>query len=102
MDATRAIDLFNQSTVPIIGIVENMAGYACPHCGEVSDPFGMGGAEAAAQSMGYGFLGRVPLDLNIRVASDAGQPPAAGEPEEAEVFNVIARRILTWLDNRKG
>jgi ATP-binding protein involved in chromosome partitioning len=102
MDATRAIDLFNQSTVPIIGVVENMAGYACPHCGETSDPFGHGGAEAAASSMGYGFLGRVPLDLGIRVASDAGEPPAAGGGPEAEVFTVIARRILTWLDNRKA
>ena len=44
IDATRAIDLFNQIDVPIIGLVENMAGYACPHCGEVSDPFGAGGA----------------------------------------------------------
>jgi ATP-binding protein involved in chromosome partitioning len=48
MDATRAIGLFEQGHVPIIGMVENMAGYICPHCGEQSDPFGAGGAEAAA------------------------------------------------------
>ena len=53
IDAERAIDLFNTAGVPIIGIVENMAGYACPHCGEVSDPFGAGGAEAAAKAMGW-------------------------------------------------
>ena len=48
IDARRAIDLFDKAGVPMIGLVENMAGYACPHCGEVSDPFGQGGAEAAA------------------------------------------------------
>ncbi|HEX8057728.1 MAG TPA: Mrp/NBP35 family ATP-binding protein, partial [Novosphingobium sp.] len=79
MDATRAISLFEQSEVPVIGMVENMAGYACPHCGEVSDPLGQGGAEAAAKSMGHAFLGRIPLDLSIRQDSDAGNPPAAGD-----------------------
>jgi ATP-binding protein involved in chromosome partitioning len=101
MDATRAISLFEQSQVPIIGMVENMAGYACPHCGEVSDPFGQGGAEAAAKSMGHAFLGRIPLDLSIRQDSDAGNPPAAGEGPQAEAFAAIARRVATWLDNQK-
>ena len=101
MDATRAISLFEQSHVPIIGMVENMAGYACPHCGEVSDPFGQGGAEAAAKSMGHAFLGRIPLDLSIRQDSDAGNPPAAGEGPQAEAFAAIARRVGTWLDNQK-
>jgi ATP-binding protein involved in chromosome partitioning len=101
MDATRAMQLFGQSGVPVIGIVENMAGYACPHCGEVSDPFGQGGAEAAASTMGHAFLGRVPLDLSIRQDSDAGNPPAAGEGPQAEAFLAIARRLATWLDNQR-
>ena len=100
MDATRAMQLFEQTQVPVIGLVENMAGYICPHCGEASDPFGHGGAEAAARSMGQAFLGRIPLDLAIRVASDAGEPPAAGDGPQAEVFAAIARRVLTWLDNQ--
>ena len=100
MDATRAMSLFDQSGVPIVGIVENMAGYACPHCGEISDPFGAGGAEAAARTMGHAFLGRIPLDIAIRVESDAGRPPAAGDGPQAEVFATIARRIATWLDNQ--
>jgi ATP-binding protein involved in chromosome partitioning len=98
IDATRAISLFDQGGVPVIGMVENMAGYACPHCGEVSDPFGHGGAEAAAKAMGHVFLGRVPLDLTIRQASDAGEPPAAGEGPQAEAFAAIARRVADWLD----
>ncbi len=98
IDATRAIDLFRQAQIPVAGIVENMAGYACPHCGEVSDPFGAGGAEAAAQSMGYEFLGRVPLTMAIRVASDTGTPPAANDGEHGEVFTEIAARLAVWLD----
>ncbi len=102
MDATRAVSLFEQASVPLIGLVENMAGYACPHCGEVSDPFGSGGAEAAAGSMGLAFLGRVPLDIAIRTDSDRGEPPAAGDGPQAEPFAAIARRVATWLDNQRG
>ncbi len=102
IDAARAIDLFNQSTVPIIGLVENMAGYVCPKCGDVSDPFGNGGAEAAAKEMGHAFLGRVPLDIAIRKASDAGEPPAAGNESGATAFREIAGRLATWLDNQGG
>ncbi|MGV3554213.1 MAG: Mrp/NBP35 family ATP-binding protein [Croceibacterium sp.] len=98
IDATRAIDLFRQVDVPIAGLVENMAGYVCPHCGESSDPFGRGGAEAAASALGVPFLGRIPLALEIRVASDAGQPPAAGGTEQGGAFTAIAERLAAWLD----
>jgi ATP-binding protein involved in chromosome partitioning len=101
MDATRAISLFEQADVPIIGLVENMAGYACPHCGEVSDPFGSGGAEAAAKTMGLDFLGRVPLSMGIRLASDGGVPPAAGTDPTGEPFHAIAARVAAWLEARK-
>jgi ATP-binding protein involved in chromosome partitioning len=98
MDATRAIDLFNQSTVPIIGLVENMAGYVCPHCGEVSDPFGAGGAEAAAGALGLPFLGRIPLSIEIRKASDDGRPPAAGGEAVAQPFLDVAGHVAAWLN----
>ena len=100
IDAARAIDLFNQSTVPIIGMIENMAGYICPKCGEMSEPFGHGGAEAAASEMGLAFLGRVPLDIAIRLASDDGNPPAAGDGPIATSFTAIARRVSNWLNNQ--
>lgn len=102
MDATRAISLFEQADVPLIGLVENMAGYACPHCGEVSDPFGSGGAEAAAKTMGLDFLGRVPLSMGIRLASDGGVPPAAGTDPTGEPFHAIAAKVAEWLNTRKG
>jgi ATP-binding protein involved in chromosome partitioning len=101
IDAERAIDLFNTAGVPIIGIVENMAGYACPTCGDISDPFGSGGAERAAAEMGHPFLGRIPLTPAIRIASDAGEPPAAGDGPEAAPFTAIAQRLKTWLLNSK-
>ena len=94
IDATRAVDLFRAAGVPIIGLVENMAGYACPHCGQLSDPFGQGGAEAAAARLGIPFIGRVPLTIAIRTASDAGDPPAAGDDT---VFAPIAAKVADWL-----
>jgi ATP-binding protein involved in chromosome partitioning len=94
IDARRAVDLFNKTSVPVLGIVENMATYTCPHCGEASHPFGIGGAEAAAAEMGVPFLGRLPLSVAIREASDAGQPPAAGKGSEGEAFAELAAKLL--------
>ncbi len=87
IDARRAVDLFNKTSVPVLGIIENMAAYACPHCGEESHPFGTGGAEAAAAEMGVPFLG----------ASDAGAPPAAANGPDAEVFASLAAKLLEIL-----
>ncbi|PTR07009.1 MULTISPECIES: Mrp/NBP35 family ATP-binding protein [unclassified Novosphingobium] len=98
IDATRAIGLFDQGKVPVLGLVENMAGYLCPHCGQVSDPFGHGGAEVTARELGLPFLGRVPLDIAIRQKSDAGEPPAAGEGPQAQAFMGLARAVLAALD----
>ena len=98
IDATRAIDLFGKVSVPVLGLVENMAGYVCPHCGEQSDPFGRGGAEQAAQALGIPFLGRLPLVSDIREASDNGHPPAAGEGGDAQPFAAIAEKLLDALE----
>jgi ATP-binding protein involved in chromosome partitioning len=98
IDARRAVDLFNKMSVPVLGVVENMATYTCPHCGEASHPFGTGGAEAAAEEMGVPFLGRLPLSLAIREASDAGTPPAAGQGAEADAFAEIAAKLLELLE----
>ena len=100
IDAARAIDLFDKAGITIIGLVENMAGYVCPHCGELSDPFGNGGAQATAERLGLPFLGRVPLAIGIRTASDAGQPPAAGNGTDAAAFHSIAAQVDAWLDAR--
>ncbi|MEO5867950.1 MAG: Mrp/NBP35 family ATP-binding protein [Sphingomonas sp.] len=101
IDARRAIDLFAQAGIPVIGLVENMAGYECPHCGGLSDPFGRGGAEAAAAELGVDFLGRIPLDIAIRAASDAGAPPAAGNGADGVAFNAVAQRVLHWMTGNR-
>jgi ATP-binding protein involved in chromosome partitioning len=98
IDARRAVDLFNKTSVPVLGLVENMATYVCPHCGEESQPFGHGGAEAAAAEMGLPFLGRLPLSLAIREASDAGNPPAATDDADGDAFAAIARKLLEALE----
>jgi ATP-binding protein involved in chromosome partitioning len=98
IDARRAVDLFNKMSVPVLGVIENMATYTCPHCGEPSHPFGTGGAEAAAAEMGVPFLGRLPLSLDIREASDAGRPPAASDGSDAQVFAAIAAKLVEALE----
>ena len=102
IDAARAISFFDTANVPIIGLVENMAGYLCPHCGEMSEPFGSGGAEAAAKELGIPFLGRIPLDISIRTASDAGEPPALGDGPIANAYAAIAGKVSDWIDSQKA
>jgi ATP-binding protein involved in chromosome partitioning len=98
IDARRAIDLFGKTSVPVLGLIENMAGYQCPHCGETSDPFGSGGAEAAAAELGVRFLGRLPLSASLRAESDAGRPPAGGEGPAAAAFRTLAQAVLAQLE----
>ncbi len=98
IDARRAVDLFNKMSVPVLGIVENMSTYVCPHCEEESHPFGTGGAEAAAAEMGLPFLGRLPLSPAIREGSDAGRPPAASNGAEAEPFVTLAAKLIDALE----
>jgi ATP-binding protein involved in chromosome partitioning len=93
IDARRAIAMFGQVGVPVLGIVENMSYFSCPHCGERSDIFGHGGAQATAATLGVAFLGAIPLDGALRAASDAGTPPAAGNGPQADAFAVLAERV---------
>ncbi len=101
MDAARALGFFHQAGVPVIGLVENMAGYACPHCGENSDPFGHGGAAMQAQAAGLNLIGRLPLSIATRQSSDAGVPPASLEKQDASdgdrPFSAIAAHVGDWL-----
>ncbi len=72
--ASKAIAMFKKLNVPLLGVIENMSYYTCPHCGKREDIFGHGGARAAAEAMHLPFLGEIPLDVNIRTSSDQGQP----------------------------
>ena len=76
-DVTKALAMFRRMNVPILGIVENMSAFACPHCGELSEIFGRGGAERLAKDEGLELFGRVPLEMAVRQGGDAGIPVVA-------------------------
>ena len=81
VDARKAVRMFEQVGVPILGVVENMSWFVCPHCAGRSEIFGHGGARKACEAMGLPFLGEVPLQMELREASDAGEPLVAKSPE---------------------
>jgi ATP-binding protein involved in chromosome partitioning len=95
IDARRGIAMFRRVNVPVLGIVENMSTFICPHCGTRSDIFGHGGARAEAERLGVPFLGEVPLDMTIREKSDAGLPVVATAPDSplAQCYRNIAARV---------
>jgi ATP-binding protein involved in chromosome partitioning len=99
IDARRGIAMFRRVNVPVLGIVENMSTFICPHCGTRSDIFGHGGARHEAERLGVPFLGEVPLALAIREKSDAGAPVVASEPDgpHAQSFRAIAARVREGL-----
>jgi ATP-binding protein involved in chromosome partitioning len=95
IDARRGIAMFRRVDVPVLGLVENMSYFLCPHCGERSDPFGHGGAKTEAERLGVPFLGEVPLEIEIRETSDAGLPIVATKPDSAhaKIYRDIAARV---------
>ncbi len=99
IDARRGIAMFRRVNVPVLGIVENMSTFICPHCGTRSDIFGHGGARHEAERLGVPFLGEVPLAIDIREKSDAGEPVVATEPDgpHAKIFRDIAARVRDGL-----
>ncbi len=99
LDARRGVRMFEKTRVPILGLIENMSFFACPHCGERTDIFGHGGARDEAARLGVEFLGEVPLLQDIRTAADAGTPIVASAPDgaAAQAYAAIARRLLDKL-----
>jgi ATP-binding protein involved in chromosome partitioning len=99
LDARRGVRMFEKTHVPILGLVENMSFFACPHCGERTDIFGHGGARDEAQRLGVEFLGEVPLLLDIRTAADSGTPIVASAPDSAAAvaYLGIANRVAEAL-----
>src|SRR5579872_4126440 len=99
IDARRGSAMFRRVNVPVLGIVENMSTFICPHCGARSDIFGHGGARREAERLDVPFLGEVPLALAIREKSDAGAPVVASEPDgpHAQSFRAIAARVRDGL-----
>ena len=94
IDARRAIDMFDKLKTPVLGLVENMSSYICPNCGHEAHLFGHGGVAAEAQQLGLPFLGEIPLNLDVRLAGDAGTPVAAGEGPVPDAFARLADRLI--------
>ena len=95
-DARKAVHMFNQVKVPVLGLVENMSWLKCPHCNERIDVFSMGGGKRTAKEMAIYFLGELPLDPVVRIGGDTGKPVAIrGESDErATVYFDLARRAV--------
>ena len=102
LDARKALNMFRKVDVPVLGIIENMSYFLCPHCGGRSEVFSHGGARQTAEAYGVDFLGEIPLDLDIRVDSDSGRPPVVSKPDgpQARCYLDIADAVLAKLDGQ--
>jgi ATP-binding protein involved in chromosome partitioning len=105
VDARKGLNMFRKVAVPVLGFVENMSFFLCPHCGERSEIFGHGGAREEAEKLGVPFLGEVPLHLDIRTTSDSGHPIVVAQPDSqhAQIYKNIAGRVWKQLTaNQRG
>ena len=99
IDARKGLNMFHKVNVPVLGIIENMSHFICPDCGSRHEVFGNGGARAEAASIGVPFLGEVPLEMEIRVTSDQGNPIVISQPDSphAQHYRLIAEKVLGGL-----
>ena len=104
IDARKGLNMFRKVDVPVLGLIENMSTFVCPHCGGRSDIFAHGGAKSEAKRLDVPFLGEVPLIMAIRATSDAGTPVVVSEPASAaaEAYRDIAGRAWAELERLKG
>jgi ATP-binding protein involved in chromosome partitioning len=104
IDARRGVAMFKKVEIPILGIVENMATFVCPHCGTESHIFGHGGARHEAETLGVPFLGEVPLHMAIRETSDAGRPVTVVDPDgpQARAFKAIAAQVWATVSGGRA
>lgn len=96
LDARKGLNMFRKVEVPVLGIIENMSYFLCPHCGERSDIFGTGGVRAEALRLGTDFLGEVPLHIEIRETSDEGRPVVATAPDSPQASPYLDLADTVW------
>ena len=103
-DARKAIEMFRQMKVDVVGMVENMSYFVCPHCHQETDVFSRGGAEKTASQFGIAYLGNVPLDPFIRKAGDAGTPSVLDgeDSEHAKALYAVARNVMARVQEIKA
>lgn len=104
LDARRGLNMFRKVDVPVLGLIENMSYFNCPHCGERSDIFSHGGAKSEAERLGMDFLGEIPLHISIRETSDGGNPIVVSEPESehAKAYCAIASKVWDSIEITLG
>lgn len=102
LDARKTVSFSAQSGIPIIGLVENMSGFACPHCGKVTDIFKSGGGEAAAKELNMQFLGKVPIETGVGLSGDKGLPIVIDDQDSvsAKAFESIADKIIKTVEKK--
>jgi ATP-binding protein involved in chromosome partitioning len=102
IDARRGMAMFARTSVPVLGLIENMSYFCCPNCGHRSEIFGHGGARAEATRLGTEFLGEIPLLLDIRTAADEGTPIAAKAPdsEAGRAYAALAARLWAKVQGK--
>jgi ATP-binding protein involved in chromosome partitioning len=94
LDARKALSMFNTLNTPVLGLIENMSMFVCPNCGHEAEIFGHGGVAAEARALGLPLLGQIPIDLETRIAGDAGTPIAAGDGPAARIWGQIAAGLV--------
>jgi len=104
IDARKGLNMFRKVDVPVLGLVENMSTFVCPHCGERSDIFAHGGAKREAERLGVPFLGEVPLIMAIRETSDSGCPVVVSAPASpaAQAYGQMAAKVWAELRRQQG
>ncbi len=100
LDAKKAINFAEQMHIKVLGIVENMSGFACPHCGKVTDIFRSGGAEALAKEMNIAFLGKIPIFPEIVQNGDDGIPAVESSGDVKAVYEQIAGKLLQQINKK--
>ena len=100
LDSRKSVTFAAQSHIPVIGIVENMSGFVCPHCGKAVDIFKSGGGEAAAKDMGVPFLGRIPLEPGVVESGDSGLPIVVRDPDSAaaKAFKAFVQKVVDIVE----
>jgi ATP-binding protein involved in chromosome partitioning len=93
LDARKAINFADQMKIKVLGVIENMSGFVCPHCGEISYIFKTGGGEKAAKDHNVPFLGRIPLSQDVVETADEGVPIVTRNEKMREIFSEIASKI---------
>lgn len=100
MDSRKTITFSAEAKIPVIGLVENMSGFICPHCGEETDIFKSGGGETVAKEFGVQFLGKVPIEPSVVLSGDDGMPAVLSEPDSAsaQAFGSIIKKIIATVE----